>query len=271
MESKFAKLSNKIFTYFIFFLICFIWSNIYLKNIIICTIFSVIMAGVFSLIVFKIFKNKHTKKQRETELENKLNLTTTNLIFLTKQEQTNYFYKVIKFSNSTAVKTDNYIKLNNTIIIPLFNFELTPNEFISVYLKHKTATQVIILTNKLSANLEIMLSKLNLENLKIFCAADTFYKIINPTEIYPESLIKLKSKPVIKFKELLYVAFNKQNSKKYFGGGIVLMLFSFVYRFSLYYQIMATILFLFSLFSHFNTRFNPPTNTDIFNNKKNTE
>jgi hypothetical protein len=269
METRLAKLSNKIFTYFIFFLIAFIWSNIYLKNIIVCFIFSIFIATVLSLIVFKIFNIKTTKSQQKTNLANKLNLTITNLIFSSKSEQINYFFNVIKFSNETAIKTEDYIKLNNSIIIPLFNYELTTAEFIETYLKYKNTKQLIILTNKLCSNLETLLNKLNLENLKILCATDTFYKIINPTEIYPPNKVQLKTKPIIKFKELLYVAFNKQNAKRYFASGIILMLFSFVYTFSLYYQIVATILFLFSLFSHFNTRFNPPKNTDLFNNKKN--
>lgn len=270
METKLAKLSNKIFLYVVIFLISFIWCNCYISRFFICVILANLTAIILCILVSKFSNKKENQLNQKKATQLQLTNTITQLLFMEKSEQLNYFYNVISFSFKQAKINKQYITLNNKLIFPVFNYELEVSDFLNIFNKHREK-KLIILTNKLSKNLEDILSKFDLDHVKILCAEDVFYKIINPSQIFPTTKIKQKNPTKLKLKELLFVAFNKTNSKKYFYGGIILLFFSLIYKYTLYYQIMGTIMFLFSLFSRYNKKYNPNKNCDTLNPQNTTE
>lgn len=270
MQTKLAKNLDNIFKYLIFFLISFIWCNYYNRNLGVCLIASIIVASILSFVTSKIFYARQNKKTIALQEKTEINNIATQLMFYSKSEQIDYFFNVLSFSNTNLQKTKEHIVLNETIIIPMFSFCLEANHYLKVANKYKN-NSVIILSNKLSGELESLLNSVEETNVKILTINDVYFKIIKPTQVLPKQVVKLKSAKKLKIKELVYVAFNKKNAKSYFFSGLLLLFLSLIYRFSLYYQISGTILLLFSLFSYFNTKFNKPNNNDVFNTKKNTE
>lgn len=270
MQTKLAKNLDNIFKYLIFFLISFIWCNYYKQSLAVCLIASIIVASILSFVTSKIFYAKQNKKTIAIQEQKEINNIATQLMFYSKPEQIDYFFNVLSFSNTNLKKTKNHIVLHETIIIPLFSFCLEVSNYLKVANKYKN-NDVIILTNKLSNELENLLNTIEESNVKVLTINDVYFKIIKPTQILPKQIVKLKSAKKLKAKELVYVAFNKKNAKSYFFSGLLLLFLSLIYKFSLYYKITGTILLLFSLFSYFNTRFNSANNNDVLNTKKNTE
>ena len=271
MQTKLAKLSDSVFKYLIFFLISFIWATTKTHNITICTISAVVISAILCFVTTKLFYVKQNKKTIKLNEENLIKNIATQLKFYTQPELINYFYSVISFSNPNTTKTKQYILVNNhTYVIPVFNTYLTAEDYFKIFNKYKNKS-CIILTNAISPSLKELLSELETINIKILTINDVYFKIIKPTNILPSEVIKQKSPQKIKFSKVLEFAFNKTNSKKYFLYGLLLMFLSFIYNYTIYYQIMGTILMLFSLFSRFNKKFNSATETNIFETEKNTD
>lgn len=270
MQTKLAKTLDNIFKYLVYFLISFIWCNYYSSNLKICLFTAIIVATFLSFVTTKIFYLKQDKKAIARAEREKFENTIIQLMFYTKEEQIDYFFNVLSFSNLKLEKTKEYIKLKSSILIPMFNHELTPFEYLTIF-KNFRKQKVIILTNKLSDSLEKLLGTIDETNIKILTGTDVYFKIIKPAQCFPKQIVKLKSIKKLKLKELLYVTFNKKNARGYFFSGLFIMFLSFIYRFSLYYQIMGTILLLLSLFARFNTKFNKPQSNNILDLEKNTE
>lgn len=271
MQTKLAKLSDSIFKYLIFFTISFIWCTTKTHNIKICAIVSIIISAILCFISTKIFYIKQNKKTLKLNEENLIKNISTQLKFYTTPELINYFYNVISFSNPNTTKTKQHILVNgHTHVVPVFNTNLTAEDYFKIFKIYKNK-QCIILTNTLSPNLNELLSQLEPNNIKILTINDVYFKLIKPTSIMPTNTVKQKSVEKIKFKKLLEIALNKRNSKKYFLYGVLLMFLSFIYKHTIYYQIMGTILMLLSLFAHFNKRFNLEHETNLFEIEKNTE
>ena len=122
METKLAKISNKVFKYLIFLFISFVWCNYYTKNLFICLITSLTLASLLSFVTTKIFYYKQNKKSLKLADEKQIKNISIQLMFYSKEEQVDYFFNVLSFTNSNLEKTKQYIKLKNNAIKLCKNF-----------------------------------------------------------------------------------------------------------------------------------------------------
>lgn len=265
MQTKLAFYLNNIFKYVAIFCICFIWSNYYYPNFLGCVILSIFTTSLICFITSKIFYIKHEKREKTLKEQQKTEQILNQLLFLNQTELIEYFYVAFKNLNFNVNKLKNCITFNNNIIVPFFSFELTTNDFLSIYKTHnKSNKNLVILTNKVSTELNSFLSNFDLSYVKLVTRLDVYSKIIKPSNVIPNINIQPTKTIKLTWLKVCQYAFNKKNTKSYFLSGFLVMFSSLFYKYGLYYQIVGTILFILSLYSHFNTRFNQPPNTNIF-------
>lgn len=263
MQTKLAIQLDNIFKYIVIFCIFFIWTNYYYTNFLGCVILSILFTSIACFILTKIFYIKNDKKIKTKNEAIEYDQTIHQLLFMKQDEILNYFYLVLKTLDFDA-KSDNFtIILNNKTILPYFVYELSIDDFLKIYKKYKSK-KLIILTNKVSSELNSFISNFDLEAVEIMTSKDVYNTLIKPSKLKPQITVKAKELKKLTAIKFCQHAFNKKNARSYFLSGILIMFSSLFYKYSLYYQIVGTILFGLSLYSKFNTRFNQPTSNNTF-------
>ncbi len=265
MQTKLAFYLNNIFKYVAIFCISFIWCNYYYPNFLACVLASIVISSLICFITSKIFYLKQNKQEKLAKEQQQSDLVLNQLLFFNENELLDYFFVVFKNLNFNVEKENNYLIFNNKIIVPYFNFELTTNNFLQLYKTHNNNNKtLIILTNKISNELNSFLTNFDLKNVKFVTRNDVYLKIIKPSNIIPNTKVKPTKIVKLTWLKVCQYAFNKKNAKNYFFSGFLVMFSSLFYKYGLYYQIVGTILFMLSVYSHFNTKFNQPPNSNIF-------
>lgn len=265
MQTKLAFQLNNIFKYISIFCIIFIWSNYYYHNFLGCVIISVFLTSLICFILSNVFYTKQQKVLKSNQEKQACDNTLNQLLFLNNTEIIDYFYLVLKNQDHNTTKQNDHIIFKDRIIIPYFNYELDTDNFLKFYSEFRDKQQIIFLSYKISSNLTSFIANFDLKNITFIYGPDVYTKIILPSNIKPQTIV-LPTKPQkLTFLKICQHAFSKRNSRNYFLSGVLVMFSSLFYKYGLYYQIIGTLLFCFSLYSKFNTRFNRPNqSTNIF-------
>ena len=266
MPTKFATLSNNIFKYLVFFCLSFLWLSYYKIPLLVNTICSIITTCIICFILTFITNKKTLKKNIKLNQINQIKETIINLAFLTTNEINSIINNALKNLSYNPQISNYCIYVNNTAIFHCFNKTLTPDILILFYQMFESTNKdyCLILTNKIDDNVNNLMAEIDLTNVKILDGNQTYLQIIEPSKITIANKIQLKKSSKLSFSKLLCVMFNKSQTKPYFLSGLALLFASLFYPYSTYYTIVATILFMFSLFSFYNKNFNQSTNENLF-------
>lgn len=263
MQTKISIIFNNIVRFLCLFCIFFIWINYYYPVFLPCVIISVIITSLLSYLLTRISYSRHDKIKITFEREQKINSLVLALEHLTHDELINYFYLVIVNQYDYAKKTKSNITINDKTVIPIFNHGLKIEDYLNCYRKNKKS-KLVIITDYVTSELNDYLGKIEHSNIKIVTIQQFYTKFIEPTTILPIMSPTFIKPTKLKIKQLIAIALNKKNAKGYMLSGLFILLTSFFYGHNLYYQIIATILFLLSLFSLVNKKYNTINTEDIF-------
>lgn len=263
MQSKLSITLNNIVRFLCIYFIAFVWINYYYPKFLPSVIIASIIASI--IIIFIAIQNnkKYEKTKHSKDEERKILELCLNLQHLKTKELIDYFYLTIQKKYENTKKTKDYIIVKDTTIVPIFNNLLTIEDYLQAY-KLKTSEHLCILTDNIDTNLNEYLKNIESTNTKILTINEIYNLFFKESQIPLVNNITLKKQSKLKLNQLIAIAFNKKNSKNYFWSGVFVMITSFFYGYGIYYQIVATILFLFSLFSLVNKKYNTTTKNDIF-------
>jgi len=86
-------------------------------------------------------------------------------------------------------------------------------------------------------------------NVLFYSSEDVYINLLKPTGIFPELAVQYKTKSRLTFATFRTLAFSRKKTKSYILLGIVVLLTSFIVRPTIFYIVMATILFSFGIIS----------------------
>lgn len=270
MKNTFAKYFDFIFKILIIFVIALIWFRSYFHNnsqILLYSFLTTVACGfIFALMGYKKEQKFVNSKIDASQIDTMIQTLTFN----TDKENLSLFANALK--NKSEIKENkSYVSfLSNAKKIGIvINYEvatITDNIVLKIYKQFKNIKlnklfvccnnfdkKAFDLTNKLTGNEIILLNNKN-----------TYYSIFKRNNYVFEKNKKIKQNKKDKFKNYLFLAFNRKKTKGYLFAGIVLLIGSVFMRYNIYYLIWTSIMFLFALFSLFNKPFNPKINSDIF-------
>jgi len=269
-KTKFSYIIDFIFKVVSIFLISFIWIRLFEHNLTLIIIYSALITLVLSLISTII----SVKKIKKENLSNEENLNFKNAIyklnFYSKPQLLTFFNNMIKNKFKTTKNTDFILLENDNKKIGLFfnfNFETTDKNFISlIYRKIKVnkLNKVLIFSNDFTKETKELCENFKDIKFSLLNASDT-YKFMKKYNSLPSNEIEQVKKTKYKFKDFLYIAFNKSKTKRYFFTGIIFLISSIFMRYNIYYLVFTTLMFLFAMFSFFNKPFNKKTDGGYFN------
>lgn len=244
----FSKISNIVFLFLSIFCLFFLWSNFYIKNFSISLICSVIVIITASIIYFTI--NYHLNKSRSQKNNKIKNIEhfQTQLLYSSDENISNLITTVYNLDVKNVIK--NHIITKTSDYYFCFTRDITEFDIIEFIKNRETDDITIFAINNLK-------SYQTIENVKIkVITISEFFNQKNDKNIDLKSNIIVEKKAKIRFKDIIRVVLCKERSKGYFGFGLLLIFSSLFTPYNIYYQVVATLLIILSIFSRFNHYFN---------------
>lgn len=270
MLSKFTLFINILIKYLSLFGLSFIWLNFYLRSYKLSLLLAIAVSIIIGVLLKLIFKKLHNQTNMKIEEQKKIKEVSNQLLFSDDKEVYKFFQTVLAKKFDDVVLQKKFIILNDknakTAFLPFYtNFSLNENNILTIYhdaIKNKI-DKLFVFCVKYNDE-AFKLSKLLKEcEIILLSEYDTFNKLLKPLKTYPEKKLLFKDNKKLQSKEYLYLAFNKNQTRKYFFGAVIMVFFSFFTPLRIYYLIFSSLFFIFAIFSRFNQPFNQTT-TDVF-------
>jgi len=248
MQTRLSIISNLIFKYFALFSIAFMWLNFYSTNNIFVTFISIIIALIIGNLLGLISKYKKKKINLSLIENNKIQEISFQLLINSHKENLKFFHILLKSKNICEINfKKNQIESEEFIFVPIYNSEeITESDILNIYKNNINVKKIIISCISFSTSTESLCNKLQNAKIYLLDIKQTFV-LMKKYDLYPEITNKINIKKHLNFASLKKMFFAKQNSKRYFFSGIIILLTSFFIRYNIYYLISATLLFIFSL------------------------
>ena len=250
-KTLFSEISNAIFLIFTIFLLSFLWCNFYFRNFQKSLICSIVFALAFSLIFIPRKIKKHNKEKETTSSISRLNYLKNQLIFSDNRTILDFIIKLYNLENVTYI-SDNHICVNNEkdIFINYISEDISTGDIYSFYKLSTTNKIEVFCLNTPKYSLKINSKEIT------FIDFNNFIDKCKKSDYYLDKNIVVQNKPKLRGKELLCIVLGKHRAKSYFGLGLLILFSSIFTPYNIYYIIIASILFILSIFSKFNTIFN---------------
>lgn len=270
MQTRFSKFLNSIFKYSTIFLLCFVWLNFYIHEFWVAGIsafFISILLGVLLEYFSRKKQNTLTLKANEKKLIEECSL---QFMFSEKDCSLNFYQMLLSKKYNVEKQKDCLVVKNNdknTLFLPLYHTnEILTQDIIQSYLKGKQmciSNIVIVCKNHNEHALQYAKS---LKDVSITLLDEnlTYKHILKPFDTYPNFSIETKKVDKLKYREIRKIALNKSKAKGYLLSGTLLVFSSFFTKYNVYYLVMASLLFILSLYSTFNTNYNKVEDKNLF-------
>lgn len=263
--TKLSFLMDMIFYFTLFFLLGFVWVRYFVHQKYLILVVCLLSALFCLLVVIKIKSTKSKKISISKTDKEKAKQFSEEMFYLTEKEQCEKIVKILS-SKKYEIKKG-AIFFNDIAIKPIYVDEICKKmDLVKSFskLKNEKISKVIFVSNNFSEEAKNFKNNFN----------DILIKTINENEIYSLLLKPLNYVSPLKkqvkqtklqyIKSLLKLAFNNKKTKTYVFYAIILFLFSFLYRYNLYYIIACSIFIIFAIFSRFNKIYNTAPSEKTF-------
>jgi uncharacterized membrane protein len=258
-----TKFVSNIFKYAIYISLFFLWINYYYRNI----YFALFLAVIISIIVDKIIqiiiskKNKYTLLKKEEQ--SKIKEYSIQFLCSTKFENINYFTTL--FNNPNIKKTKDYFIINDTTFLPYYyKSQLDNDDIYTIYRSYNIKTsKLVVLCVSISDTANVLAKSISNYQMIVLNENDAYTKFLKPLTATLPGTIIFKKDTKLKLKDLVSISLNRHSAKGYFFSGFIILISSLFIRYKIYYIVFATLLFVLSYISYFNTWYNKSTPNDF--------
>lgn len=244
-SSKFSKISNLCFLIISIFSLFFLWCNYYINNINISIISSIIFIIAFLIIYapIKIYTNKKISASNKKSL--KKDAIIEHLKLSSEQECYNLITNLSNLQSATVLSYSHLI-LDNTDIFIDFSSPEANTINIEKFIKQRLTSNI----NIYCINKPSLINKINNININ-FIEINDILRIMEEKDIEILQLYKYEKIHKPNLNTLLFTIFNKEKSRSYFVYGFILLFFSLLTPYSIFYIIMSSILIILSIICKF--------------------
>ncbi len=246
---NFSFFSDLIFSAIASFLLCLVtvsYFTAYPFNLIV----SICFALIFTLISFKVFYSRRSKKVNALKQKEKEQATLNGLCFFTKPKLLSLFEKAFTVKGERVEKKTTYLYLpdKNELLFFIFCFDgVVKADIVKAFNKLKQGETARIFAPDYLDEIEKFASRFN--GRIILEKGSSIFTLLEETNLLPEIEYPLpeKKKEKLSFKKF----FAKTNFLRYFLFGCLFLLMSFIVPFKIYYVISGSALLIFALVSKF--------------------
>ena len=232
---------------FLFFIIAYIWLAFYIKPKAFALILSISIALFFEIVT--LLSSMKKNKQAALKLSEQKQAEDMFISLIYDTNSLAFFKQLFETRHKQVKQQKNAILISNndttTLFIPFLHLKkLSPDDLLSITRNQANINHLVIYCNDYEKGIDSMLPYFPFTVIllnkyegytKLFKEYDYFPIISTSTEIKKTH-----------FKDFLSDCFSKQKTRSYLMSGFFLMLFSIYSPWSIYYKVVASILFCFA-------------------------
>lgn len=260
-RSKFSYILDFIFKSISIFVISFIWIRFFEHNIFLIFLYSSIIT-IILVTISTIRTIKKCKKNNLTKLEYEKKENSIYQLNFYSQAQILILFSSLFNSTYEVNKKNDYLILKKGDekigVFINFNFNVIDAFYIKSIMNKINLNKfekVFIYSNDFTKECKELCSSIN--NVRFFCKnSDESFKLMKDNNIFPINKVEKQTHKKKNFNNFCSVLFNKSKTKTYFLTGLIFLISSIFMRYNIYYLVFTTLMFLLSLYSYFNKRFN---------------
>lgn len=257
---RFTNVIDNVFLVFMIFFVAFVWIKYFVYDFWACFFISLSIAIVIYKLINVVLKKRQYKKEVTLKQKKEIENFCTQLLFSTSKKNLELFYRIFATIKPTVIK-DNLLIWNDslqkykTVIVPYFDSKVVGiDEFMDIYKKVSIIkpSKLIVLCVDIDKNVATFYPSISNMEVIFYDKNNIYFDLFEKTKIYPQKAIDTVTSKKYTFKLICLAAFNKKKTKGYLMCGLIFFVCSFFIRYSLYYVIMSSVMFVFAIISFFN-------------------
>ena len=251
---KIAGAANLVVRSFFVFIIAYLWTSYYLRGFVLAfLVATVITVAVNYAVTFFVNRRTQTKTMTKQRMEH-IGEVTLQLKFMTKTQAIALLKAALCEKYNCVASTKKLIVQTDDKVLELFPFFhkgiVTESDIIECIKTKGQDSRVLIVAESFPPSVAMFVRSLKAD-IRLLDGISVYNQILAPREIFPKILVEMKKPSKLSLRELKDLAFSRARTKTYVVTAIVILISSLIVRFSIYYIIVATIVFGLALSSHF--------------------
>ncbi len=230
-------------------LLVFCWVRFYTKNVLLSAVIGV-LAGLLCSVLLYFINSKREKKKNLTKANKKIaTFFATQISFCTTNQVLNFFCENLKTNYPEIKKQEAYLFLDKeTALVPYYYTETLNIEQVKacVSVLQNKCKNIWITCIQSSPQAKELVSSIRNYSIQIFDVMDTFTKLFKTFDIKIPQIIDQEI-PKLKLKEIALATLSRKKTKTYLILGLVLLLYSFIVPYKIYYLSFGSILILMAI------------------------
>ena len=260
---KLAVAVNFIARSLIIFILSYLWLSFYIREIVVVFVISFCIIFFVNLLFHLVSKHRNARAELSRKQQEHLRKVTLQLKFQSLLSTLEYL-KVVFESLGKSVKTTTkkliVIGDNSKInLFPLFNVTPKVDDVVACVKATTRDAKTYIAAEFFGPEVAAFAKTLDLP-IKLITSVELYAQILAPANIFPEITVNTKSHTRLTLTALKQMVFHRSKVRTYVFFALIIFAASFIVRFSIYYIIAASVLFLLALLSMFAL----PSKSEIF-------
>lgn len=250
------------------FLIIYLWLTFFINSLFLTFLISILATCVLNYAwMYFVYRRKKVKNRTRAQTQH-LNQVMLQLKFMTHAATLAFFTRAFKEKfkvptieqpptetpqpTPTARAYFNRIAIQNnetkSNFFPLFHINISKEDIIACLNKCKPGERCVIAAYDFDIALMAFFESLDID-IVFMDAARIYDELLEPTKTFPRIVIQEKKSVRLTLRRLGALMFTRKKVKGYIFVGIIILLTSLIIRPSIYYIVMATIVFGIALIS----------------------
>ncbi len=247
MKTLLPTIMDTVFTAFITFLLIFILLSFTVSRPF-AFIFSITLASLIALIVFKILKKRKERILLSKAESDACEIMCSQLSLYTQKEQIDFFYSVFKANGLEVEKKSNYLYFakKHMLVYPKFSFDgVSKTDIVRVFNYLGKADNAFILAEKFSGDITDFIARFGGRIEGVY--PEKIYKYLAEKESLPKEKYPFNKKQKLNL-SAFRVLISKKKAKTNLGFGLIFLIMSYFVPIKTYYIIIGAIFLILALF-----------------------
>lgn len=248
---KIIRILDTVFKTSVVFLIAFAWINFYLENLWLVFLLSISITMLICYILNIFSVKKNAKKQNEASVLQQIEMSNMSMQLKTDSEKSKYIASLVKGDNKkihTAYVS--YTKNDINKIVTYYYKTSILDEYILLDIINKflyKSDEIIVLCTQYTDKANKIASSIANHKISLLNKSETYFNLFSKNDCVPKSNLITEKATKFTFKDFWQKFSSKNNAKKFFLSGLLLLVVSIIIPYSVYYIVFGSLLMIFAL------------------------
>jgi len=220
---------------FFIFLLAFLWASFTTRSFVLSFLIAFLITALVNGLIYFLQSRRKTKRTRSRERIDHMNTIALQFKFMQPHQSTALIKSALPKPEHESSVPDEYYSLLHKDIVGV-------EDIIARINQTKTGRKTIIVANEFGRGVREFFDALRLD-VELMSFEKLYDEILEPAGVMPAITIEKKNKSRMRLQHLREMFLNRRRAKSFAFVGVFILLSSFIVRPTLYYVIVASIVF----------------------------